>query len=147
MASDYAVHQAEEAAFHQDSGLASGLTSFATRMKNGNSKEKVVGTLIDATIPFKKTPINVFTSCLQYSPAEYLYAFADAYKLHRGEIDAAKFVDDMAKATTGTTMYVVGGILANEGIIRIGSNKGTKEKNTDTRTGAERCIVYWQPQC
>lgn len=142
MASDYAVHQAEEAAFHQDSGLASGLTSFATRMKNGNAKEKVVGTLIDATIPFKKTPINVFTSCLQYSPAEYVYAFADAYKLHRGEIDAAKFVDDMAKATTGTTMYVVGGILANEGIIRIGSNKGTKEKNTDTRTGVQNGALY-----
>ena len=142
MASDYAVHQAEEAAFHQDSGLASGLTSFATRMKNGNAKEKVVGTLIDATIPFKKTPINVFTSCLQYSPAEYVYAFADAYKFHRGEIDAAKFVDDMAKATTGTTMYVVGGILANEGIIRIGSNKGTKEKNTDTRTGVQNGALY-----
>ena len=142
MASDYAVHQAEEAAFHQDSGLASGLTSFATRMKNGNAGEKVVGTLIDATIPFKKTPINVFTSCLQYSPAEYVYAFADAYKLHRGEIDAAKFVDDMAKATTGTTMYVVGGILANEGIIRIGSNKGTKEKNTDTRTGVQNGALY-----
>ena len=142
MASDYAVRQAEEAAFHQDSGLASGLTSFATRMKNGNAKEKVVGTLIDATIPFKKTPINVFKSCLQYSPAEYAWAFVDAYKLHRGEIDAAKFVDDMAKATTGTTMYVVGGILANEGIIRIGSNKGTKEKNTDTRTGVQNGALY-----
>ena len=142
MASDYAVHQAEEAAFHQDNGLASGLTSFATRMKNGKAGEKVVGTLIDATIPFKKTPINVFNSCLQYSPGEYLLAFADAYKLHRGEIDAAKFVDDMAKATTGTTMYVVGGILANEGIIRIGSNKGTKEKNTDTRTGVQNVALY-----
>ena len=142
MASDYAVHQAEEAAFHQDSGLASWLTSGANRLKNGNAKEKVVGTLIDATIPFKKTPINVFKSCVQYSPAEYLYAFADAYKLHRGEIDAAKFVDDMAKATTGTTMYVVGGILANEGIIRIGSNKGTKEKNTDARTGVQNGALY-----
>lgn len=142
MASDYAVHKAEEAAFHQDSGLASWLTSGANRLKNGNAKEKVVGTLIDATIPFKKTPINVFKSCVQYSPAEYLYAFADAYKLHRGEIDAAKFVDDMAKATTGTTMYVVGGILANEGIIRIGSNKGTKEKNTDARTGVQNGALY-----
>lgn len=142
MASDYAVHQAEEAAFHQDSGLASWLTSGANKLKNGNAREKVAGTLLDATVPFKKTPINVFKSCLQYSPGEYLYAFADAYKLHRGEIDAAKFVDDMAKATTGATMYVVGGILANEGIIRIGSNKGTKEKNTDTRTGVQNGALY-----
>lgn len=141
MASDYAVHQAEEAAFHQDSGLASELTSFATRMKNGKAGEKVVGTLIDATVPFKKTPINVFKSCLQYSPAEYVYAFADAYKLHRGEINAAKFIDDMAKATTGTTMCVIGSILAHEGIVQIGSDKGAKEQNTDTRTGRQQMAV------
>ena len=141
MASDYAVRQAEEAAFHQDSGLASGLTNFATMLKNGNACEKAAGTLIDATVPFKKTPINVLKSCLQYSPAEYAYAFADAYKLHRGEIDAAKFIDDMAKATTGTTMCGVGAVLAHEGIVQIGSDKGTKEQNTDTRTGRQQMAV------
>lgn len=141
MASDYAVHQAEEAAFHQDSKLASGLTNFATMLKNGNVGEKTAGTLIDATVPFKKTPINVLKSCLQYSPAEYVYAFADAYKLHRGEIDAAKFIDDMAKATTGTTMCVIGSILAHEGIVQIGSDKGVKEQNTDTRTGRQQMAV------
>lgn len=141
MASDYAVRQAEEAAFHQDSRLASGLTNFTTMLKNGNAGEKAAGTLIDATVPFKKTPINVLKSCLQYSPAEYAYAFADAYKLHRGEIDAAKFIDDMAKATTGTTMCGVGAVLAHEGIVQIGSDKGTKEQNTDTRTGRQQMAV------
>jgi hypothetical protein len=141
MASDYAVHQAEEAAFHQDSKLASGLTNFATMLKNGNVGEKTAGTLIDATVPFKKTPINVLKSCLQYSPAEYVYAFADAYKFHRGEIDAAKFIDDMAKATTGTTMCVIGSIFAHAGIVQIGSDKGVKEQNTDTRTGRQQMAV------
>lgn len=141
MASDYAVHQAEEAAFHQDSMLASGLTNFATMLKNGNVGEKTAGTLIDATVPFKKTPINVLKSCLQYSPAEYVYAFADAYKFHRGEIDAAKFIDDMAKATTGTTMCVIGSIFAHAGIVQIGSDKGVKEQNTDTRTGRQQMAV------
>lgn len=141
MASDYAVHQAEEAAFHQDSNLASWLTRSATMLKNGNIGDKAAATLLDATVPFKKTPINVFKSCLQYSPAEYLYAFADAYKLHRGEIDAAKFIDDMAKATTGTTMCVIGSILAHAGIVQIGSDKGVKEQNTDTRTGRQQMAV------
>ena len=141
MASDYAIHQAEEAAFHQDSKLASGLTNFATMLKNGNVGEKTAGTLIDATVPFKKTPINVLKSCLQYSPAEYVYAFADAYKFHRGEIDAAKFIDDMAKATTGTTMCVIGSIFAHAGIVQIGSDKGVKEQNADTRTGRQQMAV------
>lgn len=143
MANDYAIHQAEEAAFHQDDDWSDALSRLINVMKGSDQDlAKGFGTFVDAAIPFKKTPANVLRSCFEYSPAEYLYAFADTYKLHRGLIDAAKFVDDMAKATTGTTMYVVGGILANEGIIRIGSNKGTKEKNTDTRTGVQNGALY-----
>nr|DAW58053.1 MAG TPA: hypothetical protein [Ackermannviridae sp.] len=143
MANDYAIHQAEEAAFHQDDDWSDALSRAINVMKGSDQDlAKGFGTFADAAIPFKKTPANVLRSCFEYSPAEYLYAFADTYKLHRGLIDAAKFVDDMAKATTGTTMYVVGGILANEGIIRIGSNKGTKEKNTDTRTGVQNGALY-----
>lgn len=143
MANDYAIHQAEEAAFHQDDDWSDALSRAINVMKGSDQNlAKGFGTFVDAAIPFKKTPANVLRSCFEYSPAEYLYAFADTYKLHRGLIDAAKFVDDMAKATTGTTMYVVGGILANEGIIRIGSNKGTKEKNTDTRTGVQNGALY-----
>lgn len=143
MANDYAIHQAEEAAFHQDDDWSDALSRAINVMKGSDQDlAKGFGAFVDAAIPFKKTPANVLRSCFEYSPAEYLYAFADTYKLHRGEIDAAKFVDDMAKATTGTTMYVVGGILANEGIIRIGSNKGTKEKNTDARTGVQNGALY-----
>lgn len=143
MANDYAIHQAEEAAFHQDDDWSDALSRLINVMKGSDQDlAKGFGTFVDAAIPFKKTPANVLRSCFEYSPAEYLYAFADTYKLHRGLIDAAKFVDDMAKATTGTTMYVVGGILANEGIIRIGSNKGTKEKNTDARTGVQNGALY-----
>lgn len=143
MANDYAIHQAEEAAFHQDDDWSDALSRAINVMKGSDQNlAKGFGTFADAAIPFKKTPANVLRSCFEYSPAEYLYAFADTYKLHRGLIDAAKFVDDMAKATTGTTMYVVGGILANEGIIRIGSNKGTKEKNTDARTGVQNGALY-----
>lgn len=143
MANDYAIHQAEEAAFHQDDDWSDALSRAINVMKESDQTlAKEFGTLADAAIPFKKTPANVLRSCIEYSPAEYLYAFADTYKLHRGLIDAAQFIDDMAKATTGTTMYVVGGILANNGIIRIGSNKGTKEKNTDTRTGVQNGALY-----
>lgn len=142
-ASDYAVHQAEEAAFHQSDDFSNYLSKMINGLKGSDQKlARGVGTVADAVIPFKRTPANVFRSCLVYSPFEYLDAFAQTRKLVRGEISSTKYIDDIAKATTGTGMYVLGGLLANEGIIRIGSNKGTKEQNTDTRTGIQNGALY-----
>lgn len=136
-ASAYAVHQAEEAAFHQDSGFSSALTRFVNSMKGGNAAEKVIGNAVDATIPFKKTPTNVLKSALEYSPLEYGSALLNTRKLVRGEIKPSEYIDMISKATTGSVMLGVGALLANEGIVQIGSNKGTQESNTDTRTGLQ----------
>ena len=142
-ASDYAVHQAEEAAFHQSDDFSNYLSKMINGLKGSNQKlARGVGTVADAVIPFKKTPANVLRSCWEYSPLEYTSAFLETMKLVRGEISSTKYIDDIAKATTGTGMYVLGGLLANWGIIRIGSNKGTKEQNTDTRTGVQNGALY-----
>lgn len=143
VASDYAVHQAEEAAFHQNDDWSNALSRAINVMKGSDQTlAKGFGTLTDAAIPFKKTPANVLRSCIEYSPLEYLNAFWNVSKLKSGEISSTKFIDNIAKATTGTGMYVLGGLLSHAGIIRIGSNKGTKEKNTDTRTGVQNGAVY-----
>ncbi len=143
VASDYAVHQAEEAAFHQNDDWSNALSRAINVMKGSDQTlAKGFGTLADAAIPFKKTPANVLRSCIEYSPLEYLNAFWNVSKLKSGEISSTKFIDNIAKATTGTGMYVLGGLLSHAGIIRIGSNKGTKEKNTDTRTGVQNGAVY-----
>lgn len=143
VASDYAVHQAEEAAFHQNDDWSNALSRAINVMKGSDQTlAKGFGTLADAAIPFKKTPANVLRSCIEYSPLEYLNAFWNVSKLKSGEISSPKFIDNIAKATTGTGMYVLGGLLSHAGIIRIGSNKGTKEKNTDTRTGVQNGAVY-----
>lgn len=136
-ASAYAVHQAEEAAFHQDSGFSSALTRFVNSMKGGNVGEKIIGNAVDATIPFKKTPTNVLKSALQYSPLEYGWSLLNTRKLVRGEIKPSEYIDMISKATTGSVMLGVGALLAHEGIVQIGSNKGTQESNTDTRTGLQ----------
>ncbi len=142
-ASDYAVHQAEEAAFHQDNAFARELSKFVTNLKNSdNAGARATGVMIDAAIPFKKTPANVLKSCIEYSPVEYGVALAKTKSLMQGYTSATEYIDEMAKATTGTTMYSMGALLAHEGIIRIGLGKGDNEKNTDTRTGNQNGALY-----
>lgn len=142
-ASDYAVHQAEEAAFHQDNAFARELSKFVTNLKNSdNAGARATGVMIDAAIPFKKTPANVLKSCIEYSPVEYAVALSKTRSLMKGYTSATEYIDEMAKATTGTAMYAMGALLAHEGIIRIGLGKGDNEKNTDTRTGNQNGALY-----
>lgn len=142
-ASDYAVHAAEEAAFHQDSKFASGLSKFVYNLKGSESfADRAIGTMVDAAVPFKKTPANVLKSCLEYSPVEYAAALSKTASLIKGGTTSTEYIDELAKATTGTAMYAMGALLAHEGIIRIGLNKGDNETNTDTRTGNQNGALY-----
>lgn len=142
-ASDYAVHAAEEAAFHQSDDWSNHLSKSITNWKSSDQKlASTFGKAVDAALPFKKTPANVLRSCVEYSPFEYLTAMGETRKLVRGEISSTKYIDELAKATTGTAMYAMGALLAHEGIIRIGLNKGDNETNTDTRTGNQNGALY-----
>ena len=102
---------------------------------------KALGFASDVVIPFKKTPINILKSAIEYSPAEYVKVAADLKKLSKGRIKAADFIDDLSKATTGTVALGIGALLAHEGILKIGSSKSDEEQAFDTQTGRQNVAV------
>lgn len=138
----YAINQAKEAAFHQESATANALSQFSKNARNSDSKAlKALGFASDVVIPFKKTPINILKSAIEYSPAEYVKVVADLRKLSKGRIKAADFIDDLSKATTGTVALGIGALLAHEGILKIGSSKSDEEQAFDTQTGRQNVAV------
>lgn len=138
----YAINQAKEAAFHQESATANALSQFSKNARNSDSKAlKALGFASDVVIPFKKTPINILKSAIEYSPAEYVKVAADLKKLSKGRIKAADFIDDLSKATTGTVALGIGALLAHEGILKIGSSKSDEEQAFDTQTGRQNVAV------
>ena len=107
----YAIEQAKEATFHQQSAMASLLNTFenkniATRLFTG------------AVIPFKKTPINVAKTGASYSPLGLVKAFTlDIANLRNGKITPNQYIDNIAKGLTGTAITTVGYALAQAGIL------------------------------
>ena len=92
-------------------------------------------------MPFKKTPINILKSAIEYSPAEYVKVVGDVRKLNKGVMKPAEFIDDISKATTGTAALGIGALLAHEGIVRIGSSKSDEEQAFDKQTGRQNVAI------
>lgn len=115
-AKEYALKQAKEATFHDDSKVADALSRF----ENINSATKIAA---GAFVPFKKTPINIAKRSLEYSPLGFAKARMDAGK----GAGSVQVIDDLSKAVTGTGLMVLGAWLASKGIMN-GVIAGDDEK-------------------
>lgn len=135
-ARNFAIEQAKEATFHQDSQLA----SLINQLSNKNKFSKFV---LDATLPFKKTPINVAKAGLEYSPVGLVKsAIYDTAQLRKGNITANKYIDNISKGLTGTGIALVGYALANCGVLKAtGSDDEDKEKFEEGRGSQNYAIT------
>lgn len=139
----YALHQAEEAAFHQKNAIAENFGNFTRTLRESDSgATRLFGTLLDVTVPFKKTPANIVSSIYQYSPASAITLVFDLAKFRQGAMSAADFIDDIAKTATGTAALAIGAALAHEGIVTVGADKSDKEKNFDKATGVGNVSIH-----
>ena len=122
-ARNYAIEQAKEATFHQANAIASAISQFQN--KNGLTKFAV-----DAILPFKKTPMNVAKSGIEYSPVQIAKsATMDLYNLKKGKISINQYIDNLSKGLTGTGIAFAGYALAKAGILKAsGSDDKDKEK-------------------
>ena len=130
-ARNYAVQAAKEATFHQASALATALNQMGS--KNGIAKFA-----LDAVVPFKKTPINVAKTGIQYSPVGLMKsAVYDIPKLRRGDITVNQYIDNISKGLTGTGITFLGYALAQAGIIKASGGDDDKKEKYDEEQGKQ----------
>lgn len=130
-ARNYAVEQAKEATFHQDSQIA----SLLNQLSNKNKFSKFT---MDAILPFKKTPINVAKSGIDYSPVGLVKsAVYDTAKLRKGDITVNQYIDNVSKGLTGTGIALVGYALASAGIIKASGSDDQDKEQYDEALGEQ----------
>ena len=127
-ARDFAIDEAKQATFHQDNALASAINTIEEK----NLFSKVV---VGGLIPFKKTPLNVAKTALEYNPLGLVKTLSiDGARLANGKITANQFIDNLSKGLTGTAIAVLGYALADAGIIR---TSGEDDDEYDTDRGVQ----------
>lgn len=128
-AKEYALDESRRATFRQDSYLANKIGEIERR-------NPVYGVAIGATMPFKKTPINVAKTGMAYSPLGFARNIYDAVKLAKGEMDASEAIDHLAQTLTGTSLALIGYALAESGILN-GAGGDDKEDKYDYQLGEQ----------
>ncbi len=109
-ARQYAVDNAYINTFN-DSNQFSEFMSSAGKLKNSNNAyARAFGRVVDAVLPFRKTPANILVRFKEYSPVEIVTA---GIQLKQGKITAADFCNSLATSLTGTLAAGAGAALAN----------------------------------
>ena len=128
---DRAQRYSQEMVFRESSKLA-------TRLAQQANSGGVWGTIVDATLPFKRTPANILTRGWQYSPMGLAQGILEYNtKVERGEMTAAQAIDDIAKGVTGTGLIAIGALLASMGFLTGGGSDDDKQDAFDTLRGRQ----------
>lgn len=157
-ARDYALKQAEYATFHEDSKIADAISRFS-RISTGTK------VLTEGLVPFKKTPINIIRSGVEFSPLGLVknialtgkliyentgnrkYDLPETYRkrnwLTRGYKDvnrsiASDLIESLSRTLTGSGLAALGYYLYNKGIL----HSSTKdEKYQDDLEGKQNYSI------
>ena len=126
-----AAVRATERVFQEDNNIVSAI--------NGARRESpMIDLMITSIMPFLKTPTNVASHMMQYSPiglarAIIQYGLWDGKRNGGANFDQRKFVMNLGRGLTGTGVAVVGALLASLGAIQPG-----REDEEDKRLGVIR---------
>lgn len=111
----YAIEEAQKATYRNTTALSKALSQFG-RYEGDNPVKRAGSFVADALFPFRKTPANILTTGLDYSPVGLGKGIWEAmFDVKSGKCTAADAVDSIASGLTGTGILALGAYLAAEG--------------------------------
>lgn len=111
----YAIEEAQRATYRNTTALSEALSQFG-RYEGDNPVKRAGSFVADALFPFRKTPANILTTGLDYSPIGLVKGIKEAMvDVKSGKCTAADAVDSIASGLTGTGILALGAYLAAEG--------------------------------
>ena len=109
----YAIEQAKIATFHSDNVIADILNDWSRATSDRGAVGKTIGAVLEAVMPFKKTPANILTQGVEYSPLGLLKL---ASQIHN-QAGATAYIDTISKTLTGSGILLLGIALKSAGVL------------------------------
>lgn len=143
----YAQSEAQKATYRDFNSVAAKLNQLA---RNGGP----IGFIVEATLPFKKTPANIVKRGMEYSVFGLAKSIStDLYHLHQYNVAKAngetimpdkaitpnEFIDHLSAGLTGTAVMALGAFLSSLGIVTVGLDDDD-DKFEKTKGGQEYAL-------
>lgn len=134
----YAIEEAQRATYRNTTALSEALSKRGRYDASDNIVERGISFVTDALLPFRKTPANILTTGLDYSPVGIVKSVKEAlWDVRRGNCTAADAVDSLASGLTGTGIFALGAYLAAEGLLHIRAGDDDKEEAFEKSMGGQ----------
>ena len=133
----YAIEEAQKATYRNTTALSEALSQLG-RYEGDNPVKRAGSFVADALFPFRKTPANILTTGLDYSPVGLAKGIKEAlFDVKSGKCTAADAVDSLASGLTGTGIFALGAYLAAEGLLHVRAGDDGKEEAFEKATGGQ----------
>lgn len=134
----YAIEEAQKATYRNTTALSEALSKRGRYDASDNIVERGISFVTDALLPFRKTPANILTTGLDYSPIGLGKGIKEAmFDVKSGKCTAADAVDSLASGLTGTGIFALGAYLAAEGLLHIRAGDDDKEEAFEKSMGGQ----------
>lgn len=134
----YAIEEAQKATYRNTTALSEALSKRGRYDASDNIVERGKSFLVDALLPFRKTPANILTTGLDYSPIGLVKGVKEAMlDVKSGKCTAADAVDSLASGLTGTGILALGAYLAAEGLLHVRAGDDDKEEAFEKSMGGQ----------
>ena len=133
----YAIEEAQRATYRNTTALSEALSKMG-RYQGDNQVLRAASFAADAFLPFRKTPANILTTGLDYSPIGLGKGVKEAMlDVKSGKCTAADAVDSIASGLTGTGIFALGAYLAAEGLLHVRAGDDDKEEAFEKSMGGQ----------
>lgn len=125
----YAINEAQEATFHDNSALA----------RIVSKVQKDTGIVGQGLMPFTKTPANVLTRAEEFSPLGLINSTVKSIQKARGNVDisGADVINSWAKSITGVGLFALGAAMMDQGLLTGGPDEDDEKAAFDNLNGQQ----------
>ena len=132
----YAVKEAQKATYRDINKFSQFIS------KLGKTNIKAVNLMVEAVLPFKKTPANILARAVEYSPVGLAKTLsADIISLKNGKITAAEFIDSLSSGLVGTALVGLGLLLAKHGVLLGGADDDDEQQSFNELRGKQNYSI------
>ena len=142
----YAIKEAQKATFRDSNSIAEWINkqkrTAAKGFRESTGKKKLqYGTgaaLLEGLLPFTKTPMNIVSRGIEYSPVGLMNGIFDTvYSVKNGKMSAADALDELAAGLTGTGILALGAFLRSLDLVKGAEDEDKKKAQFDRLKGEQ----------
>lgn len=135
-ARSYAIKEAQEATFKDNTALA----NMASKL------QKATGVVGQGIAPFTKTPANILTRAIEFSPAGLVDSAVKAAKAANPntEVTGTDVINSIAKSVTGTALFGLGMLWQDQGFLFASESDDEEERKLDELSGKQPYSIEFE---